>query len=101
MRISRNDGERIGLGGAQQTGKTGKATGSRGTTGSTGGSSVDRVDVSSTGEVLHQALSVDASQRNDKVAELTKLYKSGNLQVDAEKLSEAILNEAQKTYSED
>lgn len=102
MRITGNDGERLGLGGTQQSSKSGKVTGSRGGSSTqSGGSSVDKVDVSSTGEILHQALSLDAQQRSDKVASLTQMYRNGTLEVDPEKLSAAILSEARKTRSEE
>lgn len=55
----------------------------------------DRVDVSRAGRLLEMALRSDESQRNQKVAVLAELFRSGNLPVDPEAIADAILREDQ------
>ena len=55
--------------------------------------SVDKVDVSDVAAAVNFAMGVDQTQREEKVAELSRLMNSGQFHVDADSLSEAILSD--------
>jgi anti-sigma28 factor (negative regulator of flagellin synthesis) len=99
MRINQNIPDRAALEGSQSPNSAARVTSVGQPKGDPEGSagSVDKVDVSSTAEVLHSLLNLDQAQRSEKVSELAALYRSGQFVVDVDALSDAILRHEEKT----
>jgi anti-sigma28 factor (negative regulator of flagellin synthesis) len=103
MRITNGDVDRVASPGLPASPSTTKTRAGAGAASASSGQAdaVDKVEVSQTGETLSHVLSIDAKQRAEKVAHLTELFQSGRLEVDPEALSDAILDEAAKTYRQE